>query len=503
MAQRTIIRENGFIGYNDTLSPEFLPPGMLADALNCFMRSGDIVKRTGYTIIGSSVGSNPCQGFKQVDFSGGTKELIAVFNGIVYKSTGGALSTIGGSYTLNSTGYIDIVVANDNVYFFDGTNAVPKYNGSTIATVSAIPIGKYAKWVYNQLHVAGISATPNTVKSSNAGDPEDFSGGIQSTVAVNPNDGDRIMGLGTSNRELLVFKRQRIWTLTGFGAALAVTGINERLTGVGTLSHWSIVNVGNDVLYLGFLGDKPVIRSLMRTQQDTLIDHGVLSADIETTMNALNKSQLGLTTSMFDGRYVWFSVPNSTDTNNSLCLTLDVETMGKKLKGWSRHTGINATHFDTSSVSGTPVIYFGDSTANSRIFKLDNSTSDNGTAINFQVKSRRYGGETPELKKKYKWYWITARETGNYNVTIDYSADGFDFTNLGTLNLSGTGSQFDSIVLDASRLGTTDVNKERYTIPKSRNYYIQYKLYDTSATSSITIRDWEIYFYKKGPSDPL
>jgi hypothetical protein len=503
MAQKITIRESGFIGYNDTDTPEFLPDGMLSDALNCFMRTGDIVKRTGYTIVGSTIGNYSCQGFRAVQFAGGTQELISVFNGIVYKSTGGVLSAIAGAYTLSTTGYIDVVVANDGVYFFDGINTVPKYNGAAMSTVATIPIGKYAKWLFNQLHVAGMSAIPNTVRSSNAGDPEDFTGGITSTIAVNPNDGDRITALGVINRELLVYKRNRIWSLTGFGTALTVSDINERTSGVGTLSHWSLVNVGDDILYLGYLGDVPVIRSLKKTSQSTLIDGGVVSTDIEGTLGNLNKSQLSLTTSIFDGRYAWFSVPNLTDTNNSLILTLDSETLGKKHKGWSRHTGIYATHFDTSTVSGAAVIYFGDSRNNGKIYKLDNSTSDNGTAINFQIKTRRYGGETPELKKKYKWLYITARETGNYDVTIDYAKDGFDFENLGTLNLSGTGSQFDNIILDTSRLGSTDVNKERYTIPKSRNYYMQFKFYDTSAVSSITIRDWEIYFYKKGPTDPL
>ena len=72
-------------------------------------------------------------------------------------------------------------------------------------------------------------------------------------------------------------------------------------------------------------------------------------------------------------------------------------------------------------------------------------------------------------------------------------ADGFDYADLGTLNLSGTGTIFDSIILDDSRLGTTDITKGRFTIPKNSSYYTQFRFQDTSATSSITIRDWELY----------
>lgn len=490
MATNLIIaRDNTFKGYNDTMAPEFLGDKYLADALNCFIRTEEIIKRNGYTAFGSTVaGGNPCQGLKGVRFADGTKRVYAVFGGTVYYWTGsGNFTSLGG--TLSTTAYIDIVVANNAVYFFDGANTVVKVNSSnTLSTVAAIPVGKYAKWFHNQLHVAGISGSPNKLKSSEIGDPETFTGGQSSDIDINPNDGDYISGLGTFKAELIVFKTQRVWSISNLSnEAITVADLNEQVTGFGTIAYRSIVNIGNDLLYLGFLGDKPHIRSLKRTSNGVLLDGGVVSTDIETSLNGANKSVLDMTAAIFDGRNAWFAVPYAASSTNNRIFMYDTIT-----KGWVRHTGINAAVWDSFAIGTTPQIYFGEADASGKAYRLDTSTSDNGSAINFQVITRRYGGDQPERKKKWKYFKVAARETGNFDVTVDVSRDGFSYDNLGTLNLSGTGAIFNNITLDTSRLGETDVKKETFNLAKAIATYTQYKLYDNSATSSVTLRNWEV-----------
>lgn len=500
-SKKYIIREKKFIGYNDTDPPEQLSEGMLMTAKNVFCGTGEIVKRGGYSMIGSDVGDSACQGFIGVQFADGTKELVAVFNGLVYKWTGtGNFTAISGSYTLSTTALIDIVVANNNVYFFDGANTVPKYNGTTMSTVAGIPVGHYAKWFHNQLHVAGILNDPNALKSSTIGDPETFAGGTSSDLDVNPNDGDRITGLKELNDELMVFKENRVWSMTGFGtSALTLNDVNDRITGFGTNSHFGIVSTGNDLIYLSFLGNKPHLRSLKRTQYATLVDGGIVSEGIETTMNGINKGQLNKVAAIFDGRYAWFAIPEGSSAINNIVLVLDIETLDKKDKGWTKMTGINASCFESFAISTTPQLYFGESRANSKVYVFDNSTSDDGAAIDFDIISRRYGGDASEIKKKWYWVWLWVKETGNYDVEIDYSNDGFSYDTLGTINLSGAGSELDTMILDTSRLGVTDVKKDRFTFPKLNGHYLQLRAHESSTDASVTIRNWEIVFYKRRP----
>jgi hypothetical protein len=489
-----IYRENDFSkGMNDTLPAEHLPPGYVADALNCFIRSQEIVKRTGYTRIADDLGSNACQNMKGVRFADGTKRIYAVFNGVVKSWTGsGNWVSLGG--TLATTGYVDIVVANNAVYFFDGANTVVKVtSGNVLSTVAAIPKGSGAKWYHNMMFVFGVTSAPNDLRISNIGDPEDFTTGTATTIAVNANDGDYITALGELNDELIVMKTQRIFSVSGFSTStLTVTNLNIKLSGVGTIAPQSLVTTGNEMYYMGFLGDVPHIRFLQRTRFGTIVDGGVASAAIETTMRGLNKAALNLCAGVYDGRNLWYAVADGSTAYNNKVIMMDAMT-----KGWVRHSGINASCWTVFAIGTTSELYFGEASADSKAYVMSTATSDNGSAINFQVISRRYGGEMAESKKKWKYLYVTAKETGNYNMTVDYAKDGFTYDNLGTINLAGSGTQFDSVILDTSRLGSTDIKRKRFPIPKTVTFYTQYKMYDTSATSSITIRDWEILYFPK------
>lgn len=494
MKALNLYRETSFSkGYNDTLPPEHLERGYLADALNCFIRSDEIVKRYGYTLVADDLGSTQIQGMKGIRFANGTKEELMVRNGTIYKWTGsGNWVSLGG--TLNTSGPVEIVVANNNAYFFDGTNTVAKYNGTVVSTVVAMPIGLGARWFHNMFFVYGIAATPNSIRVSNLGDPEDHSTGTATTIAVNPNDGDYITALNELNDELIIFKSKRTWALSGFGTTtLTLSNLSDRGSGFGTIAPRSVVNTGNELIYLSFLGDIPHFRSLKRNSFATITDGGIVSGNIEATMRALNKSALATIACTYDGRNLWCAVPDGSSTFNNKVLMLDWVS-----KGWVRHSGIQASCWDVFAISTTSELYFGEASADSKVYKMSSSaTSDNGSTINFQVISRRYGGDMPETKKKWKYLYITTKETGNYNVTVDYSRNGFDFDNLGTLSLAGAGSVFDTIILDTSRLGSTDIKRKRFNLPKTVDYYIQYKLHDTSATSTITIRDWENMYFPK------
>ena len=107
--------------------------------------------------------------------------------------------------------------------------------------------------------------------------------------------------------------------------------------------------------------------------------------------------------------------------------------------------------------------------------------------IDFKVWAYTQSEGTLSYRKKLVEYY----NRNNYNVTVDSSKDGFTYDNLGTLNLTGTGAVFDSIVLDTSKLGETDVKHVTFNIPKAIAYYIQFKMYDISATSVVNIRNFE------------
>ena len=120
--------------------------------------------------------------------------------------------------------------ANNALYDFNGTDTVHKItSGTTDSTVAAIPAGKYAKWFHQFFFVAGVSANPSRLYFSNINAPDTWTGADY--IDVNADDGDIITGLAVLKDELLVFKKNRIWSLTGFGTGtFTLANLNERLT---------------------------------------------------------------------------------------------------------------------------------------------------------------------------------------------------------------------------------------------------------------------------------
>ena len=493
------LRQNKFNkGYNDKLGPEELPPGFAADALNCFVDEEKVRERNGYTIIGNDVGNDDIEGLTNFEQDDGTKFLLMVAGGQIYKWTGlGNWAVAGGADTVTADLECNFEQANDNIYLFNGTDTPVKFNGTTCSTVAAIPVGRVARWFHNYMFVAGVDGNRSRLYFSNLNNPETWGG--SDFIDVNVNDDEPITALYPFNDELIIFKRSRIWALTGFGTAgFAVTDLQERVTAFGCSSARGIVNIGNDLYFISYVGQTPHIRSLTRSRFGVTIAGGIVSDPITGTMDGLSTAQLSKTAAIFDGRYVYFAVPDGSSTNNDLVLVKD--TIQKEDEGWVRFTGINAAVWAQSSVEGEPTIYFGESGANSQVYKMDSSMSDNGTAILFRWDSPNHQID-PEIKNKWKYLWTVGETVGNVNVEVDVSPDGFTFESQGNLNLQGTGSTFPFTF--PFQLGATSIVNQRFDLAFEPKYNMQVRFTKNDTDARAIIREYSLLFYQKGLRDTV
>lgn len=495
-------------GYNDKVPPEFIPKGYLADALNAVITEDRIEKRTGYSLVGNDTGNKPILGLCGITTSSGTKRLYKFHNNSadtaieIYEWTGSGNWTLLNNTLLTGVGNrIECVVAENVVYAYDGASTPVKITPASPSTVAAVPDsnhpkGKFGKWFHNFHFVSGVTANPNRLYWSELGDSDDFTNTTTGSLDVNPDDGDEITGMGVLKDELLVFKRNRVWSLTGFGTStFTLADVNERITGFGTPSYRSIVNVGNDVYYLSHTGGVPEFRSIQRTRFGTIVEGGIVSDDIYGTMKGLNNAQLDEVAGIFDGRRVFYAIPLSGSTVNNQIQLYDTVN-----KGWVRWTGLPVGVWTEFNFSNTSEIYFGGNGSDSLVFKLDTTTNDNGTAISFRVDTRRYGGDRPEIKKRWKYLYTTVDKEGAYNLTVQQSPDGFTFDSLASVDLSGTDGTL-PLTLDTDRLGTSDVKKERSEFAKKTSYFNQLRFLQEGLDQTVTIRDWEILYKLRGLRD--
>ena len=491
----SILQENNFNkGYNDQTKAELLPKGFCADALNCWLNNQTIEKRTGYSLAGddpsiakpilSLIATRP----------GGTEYLHRArdtangANSVVeYWSGTGNWTSVTGATTQTAGKDHWFITANNALYIGNDTDAVLKStNGTSTSATSGFPIGVDARWFHNYFFV--VTAAGRLYWSS-LNDPDTWN--AADYIDINPNDGDVVIGLGILKDELFIFKKNRIWALTGFGASdFTVADMKERLTGGGAQSKNSIIETANDIYFLVHTGDIPHFTSILRTQYGQIVAGAIISDVIEGSMGRLVKSQLDNCAGIFDGRRIWWAITTSGTTNN------EVFVYDEPTKGWTRHTGINASCWAISPLVTNKKVYFGEATNDALVYKLDTSTSDNGTAIDMQFKTPMYA-PYPERKSKWKYLQIACDVLSGGSLDVDYSIDGFDLNDLATLTLTGTSGTL-PLTLDTGRLGTATIVRERIDFAGGVAYKMQYRFRNNTTTDSVRIREYQIMYKPKG-----
>lgn len=511
------LQETSFIGMNDNIPSHLLPPGVYQSVDNAILGNNRIEKRKGTDNVAASLGAFDILGLSAYEPSGGTKYQIACLNGSanarLYSWPGsGSFSAIG-SANLTKDVQMNFVQASNRLFGFNGTEVVDVDSTLTVTRNRAtVPQGKFGFWFHNYLFVANTTANPSRLEWSALGDPTTFSG--TDFFDVNPNDGDEITGIGSLNDELYVFKKNSIWTITGWSGSTfdattaAGQNTNSKLYGYGCVSHQSIINTGKDLYYLSFLGNVPHYRSFRLTEFAETIEQGIVSFDVEGTLDGVNKSQLSKTAGVYDGRYIYWSMPNAASLYNNLTLVFDPESKIKynanTYRSWVKWTGITPSQYAISTISGRAKVYFGDATTGGFVFEQGTSTyDDNGVAIVMDVRSRDF---ILSEARKSKWKYIYLKyATGSagvlkVNARIDKVVD---FGLQESISLVGNSPGLGptgTFTLGVSLLGGAEVVKERVNLAKLVGTMLGVQFKESTA-NSCEILDYEVLGFKKGYRD--
>lgn len=502
---------------NNKYPSHLLPKGVFSSIKNAYIDNNKIFKRGGISIFGATMGDFLINGNAAFEPSGGSKYVIVSLNGVsnaqLQVSTGGAFSAIGSANLTNST-RVNFVQAANRLFGFNGVEVVDvASDGSTVTKNRAgVPIGTFGFWFHNYLFVGGVAANPNRLYWSNLGDPTTFSG--SDYVDINANDGDSLTGLGALNDQLIVFKNASIWSIDGWsGATFSTTTIagqntQSRADGVGTPSHQSIVSVGKELFFLSFLGNIPHIRMLSQTVFAKVVEAGVQSDELETTMLGLNKSQLAKATGIFDGKFIYWSLPNGISTTNNLIIVMAAQrkypTPFGPMEPWVIFEGINAGEFFTSTISGRARVYCADSTTgNVYLFNDTSSYSDNGTPITMTVDTRDFMGD---ISRKTKYVYMYHKyETGSSGTLKVYSRiDQYeDYSLAETISLAGNSPGLGptgTFTLGSSQLGGMNVAKNRVTFASMTGTLLGVRFLEATA-NPCELYDFNILGIKKGLRD--
>lgn len=413
--------------------------------------------RPGYTLIANDVGATRIVGLGRFFIEGGTKYLLMVTDNDVYSWPASGNWTALTGFTPTADLLTNIVVAGNIAFFLNGTdNAYSTSNGTTLTdegnTNTDVPKSRFGIYHQNMLIVSGNTTNKSYVWPSSvlAVQTFDRSGRV---IKVADQDGDENTAMVdlslTTTPGFIVFKGSSTFFVdtSAGGASVGSWGIIRIDPIHGCVGPRAAATVGSsringDCVFLSKEGTKYRLRSLQRTVNDAVGTGGILSAAIEDVLSDVNDTIMDDAIVFYFDERIFLCIPSGASSYLDTVCVLDLRnsdaTSGKWK--WSVWTGMNVGALATYEESSVENLYFGEGSADSKVYRALSGTTDNGTAIDFVEESRREDFGFPELDKIFQFVEVEVLGTDDgAEATIYAQVDGDGYSSLGTMDLVSSG----------------------------------------------------------------
>lgn len=204
-----------YFGQLDTTSD---PSGMnevdSPDTLNTVFDSIQaIMSRKGYNKVLTTHAPSFIGGMYPLYQSSGTKQLVYASSTNLYKynnAGGGTLLTgTPTNFTADKQWCFDEYL--DKMYGGNGADSLIAYDGNSYSVVNSGIQPQYVKVHKNRVYCANLNSS--TLYFSDAGNPSSFP--VNNFIQINTNDGQNITGLAEVLDNLIIFKDDSVWILSG------------------------------------------------------------------------------------------------------------------------------------------------------------------------------------------------------------------------------------------------------------------------------------------------
>jgi hypothetical protein len=436
--------KNSFTGgQNDSDEPDQLNENectLIQDAITD--SKGVLNKRNGNTYVGNELATEePVVGlFTFITDAGVTKELRMETTNLQYNNSGTWTNIDTGFTTGLDTWFTQ---ANNKVYISNGTDNTHSYDGSAVSDLgTSYPKGLYSAWWKNYFFIAGDAAIggasyKNRVFFSNLGDPDTMTTGTD-YFDVGKSDGQSITGIYPLGEFLVIFKRKSIYIMSGsnpdaWKLSSSVNNLVSISNSVGCVSAKSIVQVGNDLWFASDDG----FRSVKRNEEGSVPLMGIVSENINSTIDSINKSAYSKICGVFFDNKVYMSIPTGSSTTNTITMVANTRiSLDNPFNPHPWYTYANWTPYcyNIHLSGGVPQLHYGDSLL-TNVLQGETGDSDEVGNIDMDVKGSMIDGGSPEMKKTFRFMKYGAKGSGDYDLDIYTSLDGTTFTYQDSKNL--------------------------------------------------------------------
>lgn len=291
----------GFEGLNKNASAVDLPVSFALQGDNCILDvTGRVASRKGWLPLNAAqiATTTPIQAIAEYLTITGATTVVSAANNNLYTGTTTLTSIYSTGITAN---YWQMVNFNNYLWAFQRGHAPLRYDGTNFVTIASlggtgtVPQGNCVLGAYGHLWV-GDTATDKTVLSySDLLIGQNWTGGSSGALdlkSVFTNGMDEIIAIGALNGYLIIFAKKSILIYNNPSTPATMTLI-EHVKGIGCVARDSVVNIGNDLLFMSDNG----VRSLTRSIQTNILplqdvsqhvrDDIVFSLSLETNTDAI------------------------------------------------------------------------------------------------------------------------------------------------------------------------------------------------------------------------
>jgi hypothetical protein len=285
------------------------------------------------------------------------------------------------------------------------------------------PTCKYSTVFNNFLVMAGDGTYPRRIWFSELGAPQIWAApAVDSTSSPiygtyldigDSDDNEPLVGVFAWGEYLYALKRHSVYIVAYTGNASAPFQVKNISRGLGCLSHWSCKALGSSRFV--FISERGPVECY-----GTVVRLIPSSANILDRFDPNNSSRYNLAAMQYTTggnnstkMQVWWGVSSTSATTRDLTLVYDYENDSF----WENDVSANY-YAEVTDSNFFPSVWSGDYSA--QIFKMDNGTTDNGSAIDFYFDTPWYQGSEANVWKQWDNLFIqgTVQNSGTLSVDV-------------------------------------------------------------------------------------
>jgi hypothetical protein len=358
----------------------------------------------------------------------GTTQLMAVANGLLHTSTYASLpftwTTQAGALSVTDVpGFAKFRDASAEVVYIGDGGLLNKWDGTTLTTNIAGTIGARIVTVHNQrLWSCGCGSNPTSIFYSalNNGDTLGNAGAGGGEIIVRTFGDEVVSAVASLNESLMIFHRQGISRLTGFGQDDITVDPAGVTSDVGLIAPHSIAEYNNIAFFVTerglYMASESSVQPVGTTQTpDPLLPliRQMSSADFDDIRATMNRAtrELWVTMPGF-GCYVYHTLLNAWT--------------GPWDTGWTNPE--TTALWEALDTDGLPVTLRGDasgyvSLCDAPLTYLDNVDSDGtgGEAYTMTLQLHRMYAGDQSMFKALRWGYLTATLRGSSGCSVQWA----------------------------------------------------------------------------------